>query len=180
VVAYWIGLALGVVGGGVGVTVAAPLVRVPREVEDHDLRVLYLNQDGRRWLAHRKLQLDRETANELVYHGNMQEDGALIEIRRTYLEDAVQDLEEQVYAAELEFDAMMNQERWWHRCWIACFRWWRPARPRPSIREEAIAAVARWRDECEVYAVRTGVAARPWRATDLMTRDALAQVREQP
>ena len=74
--------------------VPGEVVRVPRELDEHDLRIKHLNEDCVRWIAERRFELDRRShavTNEANAKGLLFS-GVHINLRQIAIEDAGQDL----------------------------------------------------------------------------------------
>ena len=165
--AYWTALLVSAVGGGVVVTLAAPVARVARELDEHDLSTRRMNEDGRRWIDDRRFQLEREMFAQQNTLGHLTGSGAYINARQIAVEDAAHELRDRVRSVEQDHAVLVNQERWWHRRWLRAFRGKRP-RAHLTFSRDAAAALEQWRAEHETWATSAGGATRTWRDNNLL------------
>ena len=156
------------VGGGVVVAVFAPVVRIARELDEHDTRMQHIDDDGARWIEDRQLELARELERVMV-QTNMPNapSGAYVNWRQIVIEDAGHQLRDRVRVSQQARDLMRAQERWWHRGWSRLFRR-TPRRLDLQFPRRAADVLAEWRAAQVQWAGGLGVPVRAWRHNDLI------------
>jgi hypothetical protein len=164
---HW-NLVVAAVGGGVVVAVAAPLVRIPRELDAHDTQMQHMDDDGVSWIEDRGLEVAREL-ERVMLQNNMPSapSGAHVNWRQIVIEDAGHQLRDRVRVSEQARDLMRTQERWWHRAWSLLFR---RKRRRLDLQFPVRGAevLAGWREAQVQWAASIGVPVRAWRPNDLI------------